>query len=96
MSDPIHLIAYGNTYNPSLLILQEKGYRLEAEEGSNSLVWYAFKDDDSYQAYSPPELLGLVVLGETFGKDWCRQTPSILRKILSDPPDASEPAGGSN
>jgi hypothetical protein len=81
----MHLVAYGNTYNACLLILRDRGYELHAEEGVNSMVWIAVKGDDSFVAYSPPELLGIVTLGEEYGPDWNRHQPNILRSILEEP-----------
>lgn len=79
------LVAYGNTYNPSLLVLKEKGYQLRAEATSNgkNVVYTASKNADSFLAYSPTELLGLVVLWETFGEDWNRQEPNLLGDLLN-------------
>ncbi|HEU5118027.1 MAG TPA: hypothetical protein VFT74_15490 [Isosphaeraceae bacterium] len=84
MDRPDNLIAYGNTYNPSLLILQEKGYQISAEEGENSMTGYALKDSVTLTACSPPELLGLATLWECFGETWNRQEPGLLEKVLDD------------
>jgi hypothetical protein len=76
------LVASGNTYNPSLLVLRQKGYRLWLEKGETRSLWCASKDDQSFLAYSGPELLGLVVLWEQFGNEWNKQTPDILSELF--------------
>lgn len=58
----IRIAPAGNTYNPSLLVLQNKGYRLWAENDEDRMLWNAEKDDAVYTGYSPPELLGLVAV----------------------------------
>ena len=77
-----NLVAAGNTYNPSLLLLRQKGYQLQAEESGEKVFWRAFKGEDSFLAYSPPELLGIVMLWETFGRDWNQQEPNLLGDLL--------------
>jgi hypothetical protein len=37
------LTASGNTYNPSLIVLREKGYELWLEKGENGSLWCARK-----------------------------------------------------
>jgi hypothetical protein len=81
---PMGLAAFGNTYNPSLLVLKEKGYQLRAEtttDGEHTL-WTASKGEDSFLGYSPPELLGVVVLWETLGPNWNQQKPNLLGELL--------------
>jgi len=75
------LVAAGNTYNPSLIVLRSKGYDLACEDGEESLLWFARKGPHSFLAYSPPELLGLVVLWEHLGENWNQQTPDILGEL---------------
>jgi hypothetical protein len=81
------LVAAGNTYNPSLLVLKEKGYDLEREEEGDTVLWRAIKGDCSFTGYSPPELLGIVSLWEAFGETWNRQLPDLLTELAeqSDP-----------
>jgi hypothetical protein len=77
------LVASGNTYNPSLIVLRDKGYDLwleKAEDGSS--LWCARKGDDRFLAYSGPELLGLVVLREHLGADWNQQRPDIYGELI--------------
>jgi hypothetical protein len=81
MSVPRSLVAAGNTYNPCLLVLRSKGYHLWAEESGERLLWNASKNGHSFMAYSPPELLGLVVLWENLGNDWNQQSPDILSEV---------------
>lgn len=84
MTTPITIIAAGNTYNSCLLILRSKGYELHAEESDERLTWMASKDGNSFLAYSPPELLGIVTLGESLGNDWNQQQPNLLGEVLEN------------
>jgi hypothetical protein len=77
-----NLVAAGNTYNPSLLVLRDKGYDVWLESGEDSLLWCARKGDHGFLAYSGPELLGLVVLWEHLGEDWNQQSPDLLGDLL--------------
>ena len=76
------LVAAGNTYNPSLLVLRDKGYDLWLEQGEERLRWCARKGDQNFLAYSGPELLGLVVLREHLGADWNQQRPDIYGELI--------------
>jgi hypothetical protein len=76
------LVASGNTYNPSLIILREKGYDLWLERGEDGSLWCAKKGGQSFLAYSGPELLGLVGLWEHLGEDWNQQTPNIYGELI--------------
>ncbi len=80
------LVASGNTYNPSLIVLRQKGYDLWLEEAEDGSLWCAMKGHQSFLAYSGPELLGLVVLWEHLGENWNQQHPDILGE-LSDKMD---------
>jgi hypothetical protein len=57
--------------NPSLILLQSRGYELgvsPAEEGSKELgFWFAQKDELEFRADDPLSLLGLVTLWESRG-----------------------------
>ncbi len=79
--------AAGNTYNPCLLILAVKGYGLSSEELEDGMIYSAEKGENRFSGFSPPELLGIVVLGETFGEDWNRQLPDILADVLAKSAD---------
>jgi hypothetical protein len=75
------LVASGNTYNPCLIVLRDKGYELWLEKGEDHSLWCARKDGQSFLAYSAPELLGLVTLWEHHGEGWNRQEPDILDEL---------------
>jgi hypothetical protein len=77
------LVASGNTYNPRLIVLRDKGYDLWLEKGDSGSLWCAKKDDQSFLAYSGPELLGLVVLWEHLGENWNQQTPDIYNEPIN-------------
>lgn len=77
-----YLVASGNTYNPCLLVLREKGYDLWLEDGENQTLWCAKKGEQSFLAYNGPELLGLVVLWEHRGEKWNQQQPDIYNELL--------------
>jgi len=79
--------AAGNTYNPCLLILAEKGYGLSSDELENGMIYSAEKGENRFSGFSPPELLGIVVLGETFGGNWNRQQPDLLAGVLAKSAD---------
>ena len=79
--NPKSLVAAGNTYNPSLVVLRKKGYRLWTELGQDNLLWNAEREGRTFLAYSPPELLGLVVLWEEFGDDWSKQHQDIVSEL---------------
>ncbi len=76
------LVASGNTYNPSLIVLRNKGYDLWLEKGDNGSLWCAKKGEHHFLAYSGPELLGLVALWEQFGQDWNQQKPDIYGELI--------------
>jgi hypothetical protein len=76
------LVASGNTYNPSLIVLRDKGYELWLEKGGDGSLWCAKKGERSFLAYSGPELLGLVVLWEHLGEGWNQQTPDIYGELV--------------
>lgn len=81
------LVAAGNTYNPSLIVLREKGYDLWLEGGEARSLWCARKDGRDFLAYSGPELLGLVVLWEHLGEGWNRQSPDLLGELTDAMPE---------
>ena len=76
------LVASGNTYNPCLIVLRQKGYELWLEKGDNGSLWCAKKGDQSFLAYTGPELLGLVALWEHLGKNWNQQRPDIYSELI--------------
>jgi hypothetical protein len=75
------LVAAGNTYNPSLIVLRQKGYELWLEKGENRSLWCGKKGDVSFLAYWGPEVLGLVVLWEQLGQNWNQQKPDIYGEL---------------
>ncbi len=75
------LVAAGNTYNPCLVVLRDKGYDLSVEEADDDMLWSAQKGRHRFMGYSPPELLGLVVMWEHLGEDWNQQDPDILGEV---------------
>jgi hypothetical protein len=77
------LVAAGNTYNPSLIVLRDKGHDLWLEKGDyGSHLWCAKRGEHRFLAYSGPELLGLVVLWEHLGSDWNQQSPDIFDELI--------------
>lgn len=76
------LVASGNTYNPCLIVLKKKGYVLWLEKGENGSLWCARKGDQSFLAYTGPELLGLVTLWEHLGANWNQQQPDIYGELI--------------
>ncbi|ADG66885.1 hypothetical protein Plim_1045 [Planctopirus limnophila DSM 3776] len=82
MPNTLNITAAGNTYNPCLIVLKDKGYELYADCSENdTTVWYAKKPGLRLSGFSPPELLGIVILAETFGDDWNQQEPNVIREI---------------
>lgn len=78
------LVASGNTYNPSLIVLRQKGYEVWLEKGENGSLWCARKGDQSFLAYSGPELLGLAALWEQLGNQWNQQSPDIYSELIDN------------
>jgi hypothetical protein len=83
------LVASGNTYNPCLIVLRNKGYELWLEQGDEQTLWCARKGAQRFLAYSGPELLGLVVLWEHLGDDWNQQKPDIYEQLIDKMEDES-------
>lgn len=83
----LSIVAAGNTYNSCLLILRSKGFRVWAEEGIETLLWNAEKKGCTLLAYSPPELLGMATLWETYGENWNQQEPDCLGEIMENMAD---------
>ena len=76
------LVASGNTYNPSLIVLRNKGYEVWLEKGENGSLWCARKDHHNFLAYTGPESLGLVTLWENLGEDWNQQQPDVRGELF--------------
>lgn len=81
MQELYSIVAAGNTYNPSLLVLREKGYELSREDAGEVVLWTARKGNYAFTGYSPPELLGIVALWEALGDNWNRQNPDLISEI---------------
>ena len=81
----MNIVAAGNTYNPCLIALRDKGYRVWVEEGEETVVWCAERNGNTFAAYSPPELLGLATMGEQLGEEWNRQEPDLISQVLGHP-----------
>lgn len=60
----------GNLYNPCLVVLKSRGYRLSTEEGENTCYWIARTDSHEFAATSPMALLGITSMWETLGDEW--------------------------
>jgi hypothetical protein len=75
------LVASGNTNNPSLIVLRQKGVEIWLEKSDDATLWCAKKGDQNFMAYTGPELLGLVVLWEHLGKNWNQQEPDIYGEL---------------
>jgi hypothetical protein len=76
------LVASGNTYNPSLIVLRKRGYEVWLEKGDDGSLWCARKGSQTFLAYTGPELLGLVTLWEELGSNWNQQQPDIYAELL--------------
>jgi hypothetical protein len=62
-----------NTYNPALLVLRQRGYRVwvdPSDEGSEGEDWRAEKDGRDFIASDPLRLLGLISIWEHRGDSW--------------------------
>ena len=78
------IVAYGNSYNGCLLLLQSKGYRLWSEIDGDKVLYFARQGDETFLAYTPPELLGIVCLWEGFGERWNIQEPDLLTRLADE------------
>jgi hypothetical protein len=76
------LVASGNTYNPSLIVLRKKGYELWLEKGKDDNLSCAKKGHQQFLAYTGPELLGVVTLWENFGENWNQQQPDVYGELI--------------
>jgi hypothetical protein len=85
MSDePLYLVAAGNTQNPCLVLLRRKGYSIHVqfEESTERLNWFASGPGGRFLADNPHDLLGLVTMGEYFGRDWKAEMENVLMEVL--------------
>ena len=76
------LVACGNSCNPCLIVLRQKGYELWLEKGDDGNLWCAKKGDQRFLAYTGPELLGVVALWENLGSNWNQQQPDVYGELV--------------
>lgn len=76
------LVASGNTNNPSLIVLRQKGYDIWLEKGDNGMLWCARKGPQSFLSYTGPELLGLIALCEQEGNNCNQQEPDLYGELI--------------
>lgn len=84
METSFTLTSAGNTDNPSLFLLQQKGYRLERIIEGDRSQFAAYKDGRGFLGSSGSELLGLVTLWERLGDSWREKAlamPDLLDEI---------------
>jgi hypothetical protein len=90
MPDSVFINSGVPTNNPSMLLVRAKGYKAwiriyrKKSDGSVRTLYFAATEDVSLTAWSGAELLGLVTLWETHGRDWCRQEPDALTDIIDE------------
>ena len=78
----------GNTWNPSLKVLRDKGYSLwivPSDEDEEFTDFRAEKNGREFSATNPNVLLGLVAMQEWRGDDWKYKSnePDILDELFS-------------
>lgn len=91
------LSSYINVWNTCLLILRQRGYRLwlegryDSEGMFNILGWMAEKNDYTFHADNPIELLGLTAIyefkqpvGEPEDYWWSLEGPDIYSELLEN------------
>ena len=82
----------GNTHNPALNTLREKGYRVWIEPDDPSekepefIDWNAEKEGRYFSAVDPVQLLGLVAMQEHRGDDWQQQMdePDMCHELIDE------------
>ncbi|QDT88284.1 hypothetical protein [Gimesia chilikensis] len=90
--NPHEVIASEKTDNPSLILLQRKGYKLwlEKQDHSNEYSWCASKDGRGFMGHSGADLLGIVTLWERLQENWNQRTPGILDELFEEMDDPYE------
>jgi len=63
-------------------VLRQKGCDLWLEKGENGSLWCAKKGEQSFMAYTGPELRGLAVLWENLGENWNQQQPDVYGELI--------------
>jgi hypothetical protein len=79
----IQIAAAGNTEVPAYLALVARGFNVSCDDQS---VWTATKGEASFLADSPLQLLGVVALFESRGRQWQasdEQIEEFMRKYQS-------------
>jgi hypothetical protein len=78
--------------NPSVLILQSKGYTVVIRNHVDirEITYTAYRDDVHLAANSCLELLGLATLWETYGVNWRIQDPDMLTDCIEEVIDEAE------
>ena len=95
MTRPFFLSSTAAADNPSLLVLREMGFELQIRcykkrNGTAYCLYIAMMDDCQFTANSGAELLGLVTLWKTYGREWNKQEPDIMTDIIVNEDDEED------
>lgn len=71
----------GNVMVPAILLLEERGYVVDARREATSWSWSARRGDVELVGDDPIALLGLAALAEARGDAW-RATDEQIRSVL--------------
>lgn len=87
--------ASNKTDNPSMILLEEKGYELWLEkiEDSDRVYWCASKEGRGFTGCSGADLLGIVILWERFGSKWHKRYPKIYDELIDQIDDPYDDSG---
>ncbi len=77
----MRLATAGNVMVPAILLLEERGYVVNADRGATTWRWSARRGDIELVGDDPVALLGLAALAEARGEAW-RATDEELRSTL--------------
>ncbi len=77
----MRLATAGNVMVPAILLLEERGYVVNADRGATTWQWSARRGDVELVGDDPVALLGLAALAEARGEAW-RATDEELRSTL--------------
>jgi hypothetical protein len=83
----MYITAAGNTEVPAYLVLIDKGYDVSRRPLEDNDLWLAQKDQNSFSASSPIELLGLVAMAENRGVNWRATDQEIEAFLRKYPPN---------
>jgi hypothetical protein len=75
------LATAGNVMVPAILLLEERGYVVDADRRATSWQWSARRGDVELLGDDPIALLGLATLAEARGEAW-RATDEETRAVL--------------